>query len=496
MGEKSTRGDPATVKELPPLCQPGQITNLCAQLEKEVIHLAFVQESRLALPTDFTTATYHVICNPADKGIGGLLILAYKAPGTRILHHKTIGRRVLCATIRYKGICIFAISAHAPIRRAPAEQHRDFARALKSALALKPQGAVLICGVDMNTRVGDTTGDFTIAGDWASTCPHKAEHAQELFTVLQEFSVCLANTFINTHPGVPNDDGAVPRPQRDDLAGCPLTEEQHNSIATWWHPQTKNVYQIDFIMVSKDTLKSITTCHTMPWGHFDLMTSSDHRGVKATLMFQTGEHKQPPRPTRKHASEEHLQAFSRKVVASVADYVPPPEATPFDVTHQLQELAVRDLQATKPKRVRARSEWITKELWVEMRMLSSLRKVLKSVVKGSRTPDCLPTTLIDWPGAPPELQLPLEITEDNLPTLDQFLLKCYANSFTRRLRSRLRACKKAWTDSQCEHSQAHFGKREAHEAFSLIKRVSGTLPKRTGTSLALRDGSVTQEPEV
>eukprot|EP00971_Amphidinium_carterae_P166017 3290587-Amphidinium_carterae.3 len=496
MGEKSKVGAQGETKEPPPLCQPGQVTHLCELLEKEGIHLAFIQESRLVLPTDFTTTKYHVISSPAEKGIGGLLILAHKTPGTSVLHHRSIGSRVLCATVQYKGICIFAISAHAPIRRAPAVQHQEFAKAMKSALALKPQGAVLISGADMNMRLGHTSEDFTVAGDWASVCPRKAEHAQELLTVLQEFSVCLANTFINTHPGIPNDDGAVPRPQREDPASRGLTDEQHDSIATWWHPQTGKVYQIDFIMVNKDTLKSVTACHTMPWGYFDLMTSSDHRGVKATLLFQARAPRQTPRPMRKHVSAAHLQAFTERVVASVAQFVPPPEATPFDVTLQLQEIAVKDLRATKPARAHARSEWITKELWVEMRMLNALRKVIKSVVKGGRTPDCLPTTLVEWPGAPPDMSLPLEITEENLLSLDHNLLKSYAKSFTRRLRSRLRACKRAWTDAQCEHSQAHFGKREAHEAFNLIKKVSGTLPKRTGAALALRDGTVTQEPEV
>eukprot|EP00971_Amphidinium_carterae_P254803 5058049-Amphidinium_carterae.1 len=111
-------------------------------------------------------------------------------------------------------------------------------------------------------------------------------------------------------------------------------------------------------------------------------------------------------------------------------------------------------------------------------------------------PTCLPATLVDWPGAPRDLPLPLEITEDNVWLLDQTLLKDYARSFTRRLRSRLRSCKKAWTDLQCEHSQTHFGKREAHEAFNLIKKVSGTLPKRIGNALALSDGSITQDPAI
>eukprot|EP00971_Amphidinium_carterae_P113433 2247323-Amphidinium_carterae.3 len=462
----------------------------------EKINLAFIQESRLALPADFTTSKYHVVCNPAEKGTGGLLILASKTNGACVLHHKSFGRRVLCATIQYKGVRIFAIAAHAPIRRAPQEEHQAFARAMKSALALKPQGAALVGGADMNMRVGDSVEDFAIAGEWASVCPRKAEHAQELLIVLQEFSVCLANTFINTQAGIPNNDGAVPRAQGVDSTHNVLTEEQHNSIATWWHPQTGNVYQIDFIMVTKDMLKSVTACHTLPWGFFDLMTSSDHRGVKATLIFHAGESTPTIRPMRKHVSDDHLQAFTRRIVESVAQYTPPPAASPFEVTQQLQELAVRDLRTTKPKKTHARSAWISKELWTDMRMLNSLRRIIKCVVKGGTTPTCLPATLVDWPGAPCDLPLPLEITEDNVWTLDQTLLKDYARSFTRRLRSRLRSCKKAWTDSQCEHSQTHFGKREAHEAFNLIKKVSGTLPKRTGHALALSDGSVTQDPAI
>eukprot|EP00971_Amphidinium_carterae_P133042 2634456-Amphidinium_carterae.1 len=110
------------------LQQPGQLKHLSQQLKREGIKVAFLQETRLTLPDDFKLKDYHVLSNSAVKGVGGLITLVTKESGVSVINSRAVGHRILAATISYKGTTIVALGAHAPIRRAPVEQHQKFAR--------------------------------------------------------------------------------------------------------------------------------------------------------------------------------------------------------------------------------------------------------------------------------------------------------------------------------------------------------------------------------
>eukprot|EP00971_Amphidinium_carterae_P331938 6465802-Amphidinium_carterae.3 len=230
----------------PPLCQAGQLVYLCKRLQQESVDIACIQESRLALPDDFSVGDYWVIQNAASRGVGGILILVAKGSNNKILRHRAIGSRVLHSTVRCKGINVFVVAAHAPIQKSPAEVHEEFAQHLRSALACKPQGAILLGGADLNTRMGVLPEGITIAGQLASVCPKKAYHAKGLLDCLQEFQVSLVNTFIDSssahHPeseSIEQDSDTSPAMQNANL-----TQAQHDAIATWFHPRSKKTFQI------------------------------------------------------------------------------------------------------------------------------------------------------------------------------------------------------------------------------------------------------------
>eukprot|EP00971_Amphidinium_carterae_P347896 6490160-Amphidinium_carterae.2 len=191
LGEK----DPST--PLDPLKQTGHLAFLCSRLIAEKITVAFIQESRLMLPEGFRTKEYEVFQNPAVGRCGGLLTLVHKGSGARVVNHKIVGNRILCATILFKGHVLFTVNSHAPIRKAPEEQHVDFATHMALALAAKPKGAIVVGGSDLNMRAAQMPEGIRIAGPLASLCPHKAVHAQGLVRVLAENGIVLANTFIN-----------------------------------------------------------------------------------------------------------------------------------------------------------------------------------------------------------------------------------------------------------------------------------------------------------
>eukprot|EP00971_Amphidinium_carterae_P089786 1777706-Amphidinium_carterae.2 len=388
-----------------PLRQTGQLVFLCNRLLSEKIAVAFTQESRLNLPSDFNTSTHIIVQNPSQRGIGGLLILIDKMSGIELLSHRVNGPRILSASVRLRQTVFFLVNAHAPIRRSPPEVHADFATRLRETLSSKPIAATLIGGADLNMRSATMPQDVCIAGPWASHCPHAADHAHSMMRAIQEASIVLANTFLNSASG----------PQ-----GCPdldslqlhdeqvtLTTTQHDTIATWLHPRSKQTFQIDYVLTCPKAFEAITCCRTLPWSHFDLLTTSDHRPVKATFLLQHGtKRKRLDFPTRSHKSDAHLESFKAQIRRKMAAFTSTSD-DPLDTTLGLQEIAVETLRATQPRRATPRQEWITARTWQHMRVLHALRKLLK--VRRHDTAACdllLPLTLFPAIGSPEALQLP------------------------------------------------------------------------------------------
>eukprot|EP00971_Amphidinium_carterae_P316429 6289804-Amphidinium_carterae.3 len=286
--------------------------------------------------------------NPAAKGIGGLVIAIAKKDGHEVLHHKCIGPRVLAALVKLNGKPFFILCAHAPIRKAPESEHVDFALAIETALGDKPKAAKLLGGADLNARVAQQEDGITISGPLASKCPYTAIHARSLMRVLQRHQVHL------------------------------------DSIVTWQHPRTKKEYQIDFVLANTGALEEVTACGTQAWAHYDMLTRSDHRAVKATFLASRANHKRGLRVVRKHSSEAHLQAFKAKMASAMSSYKPCNSSTPFAVTKDLQKVAIATLAATRPKAAQPRSSWISEHTWTLMRRLNQLRKIHKECRHHSR----------------------------------------------------------------------------------------------------------------
>eukprot|EP00971_Amphidinium_carterae_P216847 4304577-Amphidinium_carterae.1 len=312
----------------------------------------------------------------------------------------------------------------------PASVHEQFAKDMAQALSLKPIGSFLIGGCDLNTRVAETPPDVTIVGPWASRCPHKAQHAHPLLRVLQHNSVHLANTFLNTKQPCQmasellcSDDivhlagEALDGMSDDDCSERPhsLTEAQAASIVTWPHPQSKKQFQIDFIMACPKALSSICSCHTMSWACFDLLTSSDHRAVTASFLFtSTQDKKAGGHVMRHHKSPEHLEAFKTHLAGSIRAFTPDSHASPFEVTQQLQKLALDSLSASKPKKATPKQEWISSSTWAVMRTLHSLRKIIKARKHHASACNLLLPLSLPWvKGASCQLAFPFDLNEES-----------------------------------------------------------------------------------
>eukprot|EP00971_Amphidinium_carterae_P348881 6490720-Amphidinium_carterae.3 len=503
-------GDKDSAKSVDPLKHTGQITFLCKRLLEENILVAFIQESRLALPEGFETATHKVLQNPSEKGIGGLLTIVAKDKDVKVLNHRLYGGRILTVTIAFKGTTIYAVNSHGPIRKAPESEHLAFAAQLSQALASKPLGALLVGGSDLNTRVMDTPDDVTISGPLASVCPYKARHAHQLLRALHRHGVFLANTFVNTAKGGVEVHGelstTIQFTETDDAVhmdggtstGMQLTQDMHDSIATWVHPRSKKVFQIDFILTCKQSLDAISVCSTLPWAHFDVLTSSDHRAVTATFLVKHHDRKkQAQQPTRTHRSPQHLAAFKENITAKMRDLQIGPEAPPLEVTHELQSMAVEALRATKPRLAQPRKEWISQNTWKHMRLLNKLRKLLKSRMGHSTKLDHLfPLELLPAQGAPIGLALPSIVTGESWDNHATQEMKDYVNALRKLVKHLLREDKKGWFGNLCAESQGFFDVKDTLKAYEIVHQLSKVKKRRSGASLTMSDGTITHDSGV
>eukprot|EP00971_Amphidinium_carterae_P017021 335875-Amphidinium_carterae.6 len=212
-----------------------ELSFLCDKLHSDGVDVACLQETRLNLPAGFATKTFDIIQNPAIKGIGGLVIAVAKKDGHEVLQHRCIGPRVLTALVKMHGKPFFVLCAHAPIRKAPAQEHLDFALAVEAALGNKPKAAKLLGGADLNARVAQQVDGITISGPLASRCPYAAMHARPLMRVLQRHQMHLVNTFLDSN-------GLWDERVRTEVVNG---DSIQSSIVTWQHPRTKREYQIE-----------------------------------------------------------------------------------------------------------------------------------------------------------------------------------------------------------------------------------------------------------
>eukprot|EP00971_Amphidinium_carterae_P136620 2706958-Amphidinium_carterae.1 len=404
----------------PPLCQTGQLTYLSRKLTAEQVTVACIQESRLSLPSGFNTTDYHIAHAPAQQGIGGLIIMVAKLKGTRLARHRVFSPRVMAALVYFNEVPLWVVAAHAPIRKSPVEDHEAFAEQLERALAARPQAAHLVGGADLNARFAVKPDEITIVGHLTSGCPHNGVHAHGLLHTLQRHSAHLVNTFMDSQAGTvqtsrPVDRHGTELPTYGTSRGdnTLISEDQHNSIATWKHARSGRIYQIDYILAGNSLFQALASCSTLPWSYMDLLTCSDHRPLVASFVISGQKTKAPLLALRRHQTPQHLVDFEQAVKKKLTSFAPRPASTPFDVTHQLQHLAITALQETKPKVRQPRSSWISQPTWTLMEQLNTLRKLIKCWKHTpQRCATYLPLSLPAVTGAPPLMTYPFTVDAD------------------------------------------------------------------------------------
>eukprot|EP00971_Amphidinium_carterae_P327419 6458763-Amphidinium_carterae.2 len=216
-----------------------------------------VQETRLELPEDFETKELCCSHSPAVKGRGGLLIALRKQNRAKLVSFQCVHHRILTARFVVEQRPLKVISAHAPVRDAPVEDHSVFQLALATEIRDVPEGCFLVVCADLNARLGNTHLERPIAGPWTS--PLKgASHIENLLVVCQERRVYFLNTLLP--------------PLQEDFTFPELSDAEAvaKAIVTWKKPVAVNAskqpaYQIDFILGNQLTYDVAQSCAPLPW---------------------------------------------------------------------------------------------------------------------------------------------------------------------------------------------------------------------------------------
>eukprot|EP00971_Amphidinium_carterae_P236934 4702491-Amphidinium_carterae.5 len=277
-----------------------------------------------------------------------------------------------------------------------------------------------------------------------------------------------------------------------------LSPSQHDAISTWCHPRSKLLFQIDFVLTCEKALAAVSTCSTLPWSYFDLLTCSDHRSVFASFLIgKPAVKRRAPQPTRRHKCPAHLIAFQDHVKKKMTSFAPAAGASPLEVTAELQSIAVESMRLTKPKKAQPRQDWILPATWNHMRSLHTLRKFIKARKHSSDEGRWhLPIQLGAVNGAPEGLELPCVVTALNSQTYSDEVLKAYAKAYTKLVRYMLRRDKKHWLGTKCAESQQFFTHHDAKKAFEIVKQLSKVQRRqRSGASLMTEDGSITHDAD-
>ena len=209
-------------------------------------------------------------CHRGSQGVGIVLskaaAVAWKASGSE--KHVDLGARVCAVRLKVtdaftrKTLWIFLISAYSPVGCAPQAEHDEYLRCLDVYIARKQPGDFLLIGTDANASLGRREAGDDAHGSLA-VGPFGEPHVNDAGLRLRTYLDTRGLTAASTHFKKPN-------------------------YATWKHPQSGRVHQIDHFLVESSKMKHVKDC-----GITESLVDSDHRALKCVL-YVVARKKRPP----------------------------------------------------------------------------------------------------------------------------------------------------------------------------------------------------------
>ena len=244
---------------------------------------------------------------------------AWRAAGAVV--HDGFGSRVLAVPLAVKDplsgsrLDVLLVSAYAPVSTADSEVWDAYYDALSRAIVAAPAGATIVVGTDANASVGRGSLGGPADDHADAVGPFGIEHINGSGRRLR--------TFLETH----------------ELASL-ASFFKKRFYGTWQHPASKQMHQLDHILITRCDLKRFTDAGSVS----GQLISSDHRALGCRLRIQVQLQRKPPATPSEAATRlDHAtlkgsrerEAFARGVVAAVAVAVaaaPSPPQPPLPPT--------------------------------------------------------------------------------------------------------------------------------------------------------------------
>ena len=198
--------------------------------------------------------------NRGYQGVGIALspeaTLAWKDAGS--IAHTDLGSRVVAVRLMIKDcqrrdVGLFFISAYAPVGVADQKLWEDFFNNLEQCIARKPHDDILLVGCDANSSMGcsRTPGINHIKSLGGFGLPHCNASGKRFFSFLEINNMLALTTFFR---------------------------KKH--YATWIHPRSKLMHQIDHFLTSKSQFHRFLDA-----GITESLIDSDHRAIRCKVII-------------------------------------------------------------------------------------------------------------------------------------------------------------------------------------------------------------------
>eukprot|EP00971_Amphidinium_carterae_P190919 3788974-Amphidinium_carterae.1 len=322
----------------------GQITHIIKLLDEDQVDACTIQEARLTLPDEFTTASFYIHNSPPIKGHGGLLTLVRKAPHVAVLQTHIIYHRLQKTTVKFHNRTLHILNGHAPTKISPKSAHETFQQHVRSACDGLAPHHLFLGGFDLNARMGTAWRFHPNIGPLVTDVCYPT-HVANLLEFFHEQSLYLVNTIVAPH----NPDGSPITASHPDL---------HDAVSTWRHQNLdlECSHQIDYVVANQAAFDLVTTCQPAQWARYCSLHDSDHRAVSLQMVVCHGTPAVRHRPQAVHrtfVSEAHKAKFDSLFAKVMLEYhdTHPVDTTPAVLQlEQIQQLAMMCLQQSAPKR--------------------------------------------------------------------------------------------------------------------------------------------------
>ena len=249
---------------------------LFASLKARGVFAATLQETWLSGNDSLERSRYVAVCSglePSEHGcnrgrLGVAVVLspeaaeAWRDSGGFVVRAsaRAIGVRLTALDDEGRAVGLFIVSAYAPVGQAPEAEWMEFFDAVDTVLREKRQSDVLVMGMDGNSSIGVRSPGAALDAlgpQGLDVCgPHGVAHVNNAGRRLRSFLATRSLASVGTF----------------------FEKSEH---ATWLHPASCNLHQIDHIVASQcDLIRFIDA------GVTGNLVDSDHRALKGIIRIK------------------------------------------------------------------------------------------------------------------------------------------------------------------------------------------------------------------